>query len=129
MNHKHFAILAAALLLAGTATVIAPQTSVAWPSPHLPEIALRRHDRYDAFVRDARALPSLRVAVIHPCSPEAIIAAVEIRDEGLLAPILVGPEAKIRAAADAARLDPRRRAIGSFFFSLADISVPVLHLW
>ncbi|PTM40648.1 bifunctional enoyl-CoA hydratase/phosphate acetyltransferase [Bosea sp. 124] len=91
-------------VLTGTATVIAPQTSIAWPSPHLPDVALRRHDRYDSFVRDARALPSLRVAVVHPCSPEAIIAAIEIRDEGLLEPLLIGPEAKIRAAAATARV-------------------------
>jgi phosphate acetyltransferase len=44
----------------------------------------------------------LRAAIVHPCSPEAILAAVEIRDEGLLEPLLVGPEVKIRAAAEKA---------------------------
>ena len=63
-----------------------------------------RHDRYEAFIRDARCHPALRTAIVHPCSPEAIRAAVEARDENLLDPVLIGPEAKIRAAADAAGL-------------------------
>lgn len=89
-------------VLTGTATVIAPARTVEWPQAALPEIALKRHDRYERFVKQAKALPALRVAIVHPCSPEAILAAVEIRDEGLLEPLLVGPEAKIRAAAEQA---------------------------
>lgn len=61
-------------------------------------------DRYEAFVKAARALPRVRAAIVHPCSPEAILGAVEVRDEGLLEPLLVGPEAKIRAAAEAAKV-------------------------
>ncbi len=49
-----------------------------------------------------RNSPPIRAAIVHPCSPEAILGAIEVRDEGLLEPILIGPEAKIRAAADAA---------------------------
>lgn len=44
----------------------------------------------------------VKTALVHPCSPEAIEGAVEIRDEGLLEPVLIGPEAKIRAAAERA---------------------------
>jgi phosphate acetyltransferase len=36
---------------------------------------------------------------VHPCDAEAITAAIEARDEGLIAPVLVGPDAKIAAAA------------------------------
>lgn len=68
------------------------------------EAAGPRHDRYAAFIRDARRRPALRTAIVHPCSPEAIRASVEARDENLLDPVLIGPEAKIRAAADAAGL-------------------------
>ncbi|MDP3256724.1 bifunctional enoyl-CoA hydratase/phosphate acetyltransferase [Bosea sp. (in: a-proteobacteria)] len=91
-------------ILTGTATVIAPQHQIVWPRTKLPEVSLRRHDRYDSFVKDARALPMIRAAIVHPCSPEAILAVVEIRDEGLLEPLLIGPEAKIRAAAEAAQV-------------------------
>jgi phosphotransacetylase len=63
---------------------------------------LTGHGRYEAFIRSAQSRPPLRTAIVHPCSPEAIRAAVEARDENLLDPVLIGPEAKIRAAADAA---------------------------
>lgn len=89
-------------VLTGTATVIAPGRSIEWPQMAAPEVALKRHDRYERFIRQAKALPMLRAAIVHPCSPEAILAAVEIRDEGLLLPILIGPEAKIHAAAEQA---------------------------
>jgi phosphate acetyltransferase len=66
--------------------------------------ATHHHDRYEAFIRDARRHPALRTAIVHPCSPEAIRAAVGAREANLLDPILVGPEPKIRAAASAAGL-------------------------
>lgn len=72
-----------------------------------PELIHNRaadHGRYEAFIRAARCQPALRTAIVHPCSPEAISAAVEARDENLLDPLLIGPEAKIRAAADAAHV-------------------------
>jgi len=46
----------------------------------------------------------LRTAIVHPCSVEAIQAAIEARDEGLLDPVLIGPEDKIRAAAALAQV-------------------------
>jgi phosphate acetyltransferase len=91
-------------VLTGTATVIAPGHAIEWAGMKPPEVLLRRHDRYDSFVQDARALPMIQVAIVHPCSPEAILAAVEIRDEGLLEPLLIGPEARIRAAAEVAKV-------------------------
>jgi phosphate acetyltransferase len=87
-------------VLAGTATVIAPREHVEWPRMPAPEVSLRRHDRYAHILRDAAALGALPVAIVHPCSIEALGAALEARDEGLLEPLLVGPEAKIRAIAE-----------------------------
>lgn len=92
-------------VLTGTARVIAPEQTVAWPAVHLPDVLLRRHDRYEAFVKEAQGYPVMRAAIVHPCSPEAIMAAAEVRDLGLFDPLLVGPEAKIRAAAEAAQID------------------------
>ncbi|MGF6920579.1 acyl dehydratase [Paraburkholderia sp. 40] len=93
-------------VLLGTATVVAPSMPVMWPCTVNAEVALRRHDRYDAFMRQARVRPALRT-IVHPCSEEAILAAIEARDEGLIEPVLIGPEAKIRAAAEAANVSPR----------------------
>ena len=89
-------------VLSGTATVTAPGRRVTWPRLRLPEVTLKHSDRYDSIVAQACALPPLSAAIVHPCSPEAILAAIEVRDEGLLQPILIGPEAKIQAAAEKA---------------------------
>jgi phosphate acetyltransferase len=91
-------------VLSGTATVIAPGATVEWPRMRLPDISIRRHDRYDAFIAEARSGPAIRAAIVHPCSEEALLAAIEVREEGLFEPLLIGPEAKIRAAAEAAHV-------------------------
>jgi phosphate acetyltransferase len=67
-------------VLLGLATVIAPTESITWPRMARPEISLRGHDRYDAFMCDARALPPMRTAIVHPCSAESIRGAIEARD-------------------------------------------------
>jgi phosphate acetyltransferase len=89
-------------VLIGEATVIAPKDSVRVKRKHMPGIRLRRHDRYDAFIERAKASPTVRAAIVHPCSPIAIQGAVEVRDEDLLEPVLIGPRHKIEAAAEEA---------------------------
>ncbi|MEP9369389.1 bifunctional enoyl-CoA hydratase/phosphate acetyltransferase [Xanthobacter sp. VNH20] len=89
-------------VLTGTATVIAPSEKLALPRIAVPEVLLRGGERYSEFVQRARALPTMRVGVVHPCSIEALQAAIEARDEGLIEPILIGPEHKIRAIAEKA---------------------------
>lgn len=70
------------------------------PAPGAGVAQDRRHDRYEAFLAQARELPATRAAIVHPCSPGALFGAVEIRDEGLFEPLLVGPEARMRALAE-----------------------------
>ena len=50
-------------------------------------------------------LPPMVTAVVHPCDAAAIEAAIEAARLGLIRPILVGPEARIRAAARKASLE------------------------
>lgn len=50
-------------------------------------------------------LPPVATAVAHPCNAVALQAAIEAADEGLIVPILIGPEARIRALADEMKLD------------------------
>ncbi len=44
-------------------------------------------------------------AICHPCDANAITAAVEAAEKGLITPILVGPEARLRKAAAEAGVD------------------------
>ena len=92
-------------LLNGTARVIAPAEKLTFARMPTPDIAIQSHSRFEAYLAKARATPPMLTAIVHPCNAESISAAIEARDEGLLIPILVGPEAKIRAAAAAAGLD------------------------
>ena len=52
-----------------------------------------------------RALPPLPTAVAHPCDGPSLEGALLAARHGLIAPLLVGPEARIRGAAEAAGLD------------------------
>ena len=92
-------------VLSGLATLIAPPTPVTWPVAPEPDIYVRPHDRYASFVHEAQTRSPMRTAVVHPCSPESLAAALEARDEGLIDPLLIGPIHKIRAAAVAAHID------------------------
>lgn len=66
--------------------------------------ASSRLGRFERFLRQARDLPPMRTAIVHPCNASAIQAVLEARDEGLITPVLVGPAHKIHAAADEAGL-------------------------
>ncbi|MBP7649498.1 MAG: bifunctional enoyl-CoA hydratase/phosphate acetyltransferase [Phenylobacterium sp.] len=56
-------------------------------------------------MRMAEAQPPLRTAVVHPVDALSITGAVEAARRGLIEPILIGPAARVRAAAQAAGLD------------------------
>jgi len=92
-------------VVSGTAEVIAPTEKIRRQRVDLPEVRFRRHDRYRHLIARARALEPVPTAIVHPCDATALQAAVEAAHEGLIVPVLVGPEARIRAAAEAAALD------------------------
>jgi phosphate acetyltransferase len=61
----------------------------------------RKHEKYDALIHSCRALPPLRTAVAHPCDETSLRGAIDAHIANLIEPILVGPEARIRAVAAA----------------------------
>jgi phosphate acetyltransferase len=71
----------------------------------------RRHEKYDQLIERASAIPPIPTAVAHPCDETSLRGAVEAAEAGIIAPMLVGPERRIRAVADEARLDVRRLEI------------------
>ena len=56
-------------------------------------------DHYSHILESGRVLPRITVAVIHPVDDHALEAAADAQDEGLITPILIGPQARIRKAA------------------------------
>jgi len=65
----------------------------------------RRHEKYERVVAAARGLPAITTAIAHPCDDVSLQSAVEAARINLIKPILVGPQAKIKAAAQKAELD------------------------
>ncbi len=59
--------------------------------------ALAHH--YLRLLRQARGYGPLRTAVVHPVDAISLGGAIEAAKAGLIIPVLVGPEAKLRAAA------------------------------
>lgn len=59
------------------------------------------HPHYDRLIATVRQFPPLRVAVVHPANEPSLEAALTSARMGLMVPVLVGPRAKIEAAAQA----------------------------
>lgn len=90
----------------GTAEVIAPTEKVEMPAGDLPEVRVRhRHHVFENLIEKVHALPSVKVAVCHPCDEVSLCGAVEAALLGIIDPILIGPEDKIREVAAEFGLD------------------------
>jgi phosphate acetyltransferase len=61
--------------------------------------------KHDLLIDAANNAPPTPTIVVHPCDDVSLEGALQARDAGLILPILVGPEARIRATAAAAGLD------------------------
>jgi phosphate acetyltransferase len=60
---------------------------------------IRRHEKYDLLIARCQGLAPVPTAVAHPCDVSSLAGAVEAGAAGIIRPILVGPEAKIRRVA------------------------------
>jgi phosphate acetyltransferase len=89
----------------GTATVVAPTRRIVYTDLATPEVVFRRTDVFARLIKSCEGLPPVTCAVVHPCDHETLAGPIEAARRNLIVPVLVGPEAKIRAAADAARID------------------------
>jgi phosphate acetyltransferase len=61
--------------------------------------------RFDEMLARRKGATSLPTAVVHPCSQEALVGAVEAALAGLIEPVLVGPQEQIQEIAATAKLD------------------------
>jgi len=94
------------LAMSGELEVVAPQEKVTIGSVNgHPSEPREKGKRYRRLMEMARRLPPLRTAVVHPVDEASLRGAAESYREGLIAPVLVGPEARIRAAAETHGID------------------------
>jgi phosphate acetyltransferase len=57
------------------------------------------HEKYNRLLEFCRTLPPTPTAVAHPCDESSLQGAADAAKMGLIAPILVGPRARIEAVA------------------------------
>lgn len=93
-------------VIAGTAEVIAPTEKISRPRVALPEVHLLERGRcHRELIAMARHFPPIRTAVVHPVDATSLTSAMEAAKAHLIVPVLVGPESKIRQAAENAGID------------------------
>src|SRR5499427_7444641 len=61
--------------------------------------------KYDRLINRAKEVPAATTVVVHPCDETSLRGAVDAAEIGIIRPILVGPAAKIAAAADKLGVD------------------------
>ena len=59
----------------------------------------RKHEKYQRLLDFCKTLPPTSTAVAHPCDESSLRGVVDAARIGLIAPILVGPRARIEAVA------------------------------
>ncbi len=92
-------------LVAGSVTVKAPTRRIAYDEVATPQLILRHNDAFTKLLRRCEGLAPVSCAVVHPCDRDSLLGPVEAARRGLIIPVLIGPEAKIRAVADAEQID------------------------
>jgi phosphate acetyltransferase len=93
-------------VISGSAEVIAPTEKVRRPRVTLPEVHLHDHGaRYRQLIAATQGRAPIRTAVVHPVERVLLLEVDEAARAGLIVPVLVGPEDKIRAAAADAQVD------------------------
>jgi len=93
-------------VLHGLARVLAPQKKVRLPQSHAPQIQLfDPQARLRDLLAMGQGLAPERCAVVHPCDPESLRGAMDAAAHGLIAPVLIAPEARLRAIAEQAGIN------------------------
>jgi len=92
--------------MAASAEIVAPKKTIAAEPPdEYFDLIREKGRRYKILIERTRDLRALKTAVVHPVDEASLLGAIEAAREDLMEPVLVGPEAKIRRAADAAEID------------------------
>ena len=94
------------LVLRGTAGVKAPTQKVRLPKINAPRIQLFDPEaRFKDLLAKGAGLEAVRCAVVHPCDVESLSGALDAARHGLIIPVLIGPESRIRLVAEQHGLD------------------------
>jgi phosphate acetyltransferase len=93
-------------VLHGTARVLAPTEKVRLAHITAPQIQLFDPEaRFKELLALGAGLAPVRCAVVHPCDAGSLSGAMDSARYGLIEPVLIGPERRIRHLAEEAGID------------------------
>ena len=93
-------------VLHGTARVLAPTEKVRLAHINAPQIQLFDPEaRFKELLALGAGLAPVRCAVVHPCDVGSLSGAMDSARYGLIEPVLIGPERRIRQLANEAGID------------------------
>lgn len=93
-------------VLHGTARVLAPTEKVRLAHVAAPQIQLFDPEaRFKELLALGAGLAPVRCAVVHPCDAGSLSGAMDSARYGLIEPVLIGPEKRIRHLAEEAGID------------------------
>lgn len=94
------------VVLKGEAKLLPPTQKVRVPKVNAPQIQLFDPEaRLKELLARAAGLEAVRCAVVHPCDAGSLSGAMDAAAHGLIVPVLIGPEGRIRRAAEEAGID------------------------
>ncbi len=95
------------VVISGKAVVIAPTEKLKSKRIEKPRFTLNKPvgKWYHELISLKKDLKPIITAVVHPVDEESLKGAIASAEDKLIIPILIGPEAKIRAVAQALKID------------------------
>jgi phosphate acetyltransferase len=94
------------VVLKGEARLMPPTQKVRVPKVNAPQIQLFDPEaRLKELLARADGLEAVRCAVVHPCDAGSLSGAIDAAAHGLIVPVLIGPEGRIRRVAEEAGID------------------------
>lgn len=93
------------LIADGVADVTAPTQTIEFDDTQLPALLVERHRHFTRLIEMARTLPPLPTAVVAPDDPSSLEGAIVAAQEGLIQPVLIGAQDRIRKTAETLQAD------------------------
>ena len=90
-------------VLKGEANLMPPTKKVRVQRIDAPQIQLYDPEaRFNTLLDQVQGLDIVRCAVVHPCDAGSLSGAMDAANQGLIKPVLIGPEGRIRHVAEEA---------------------------
>ncbi len=92
-------------VIEGDADVLAPTDKVKRPRTLMPQVRMAERAHLHELLEAASSPEPLPTAIVHPVDPHSLKGALQAASKELIIPVLVGPEDRIRQAAEEAEVD------------------------